>query len=167
MKYRHEFDSKYFRNFLCLKASFILILWRRSKFNKCQPLYYLKKLAFLNYCFGYMIGVPKGNRTPDTKFRKLVLYPTELLAHFLSCFLLYYFIVLYYFIYLFFIYFFIYFFLFVIYYLLFYLLFFICYLLFTFFIYLFFIYCFYLLLFICYFFNILFMFLSTHLFSPF
>ena len=111
MKYRHEFDSKYFRNFLCLKASFILILWRRSKFNKCQPLYYVKKLAFLNYCF----GVPKGNRTPDTKFRKLVLYPTELLAQFLSCFLLYYFIVLYYFFYLFF-----------------YLLFFICYLLFTF-----------------------------------
>ncbi len=35
---------------------------------------YLTIAKFLN-------GMPGGNRTPDTKFRKLVLYPTELRAH--------------------------------------------------------------------------------------
>lgn len=29
----------------------------------------------------FLDGVPGGIRTPDTKFRKLVLYPTELRAH--------------------------------------------------------------------------------------
>ena len=52
-----------------------LVVWGCSLINL--------RLGLYNFPFKHNIGygVPRGNRTPDTQLRRLMLYPTELQAH--------------------------------------------------------------------------------------
>ena len=61
-------------------------------FNVSADIFNKTTYELFTVCKLSEFGVPEGNRTPDLQFRKLSLYPTELLAHIMPFIVTYYFL---------------------------------------------------------------------------